>query len=120
MSEPTSASRRRALEAWRRVEDEAAHLEVALRAARERARVARWRADDRRVRGEQARLAGQEIFAAGLLDAAAAHERAARLAEEEAARLDALRRAAERESEARRVRLAAADGAAPLARPEVA
>jgi hypothetical protein len=93
------------LEAWRRVEDEAAQVTAALGAARERVRVARWRADDRRQRGEQARLAGQAAFAVGLLDAADAHDLIARRAEVEVAQLASRLRALQRAAEVRRARV---------------
>jgi hypothetical protein len=95
------------LEAWRRVEDEAAYVAAALGAARERARVARWRADDRRQRGEQARLAGQGAFAVGLFDAADAHDLIARRAEAEVSQLASRLRALQRDADVRRARVRA-------------
>lgn len=95
------------LEAWRRVEDEAAHVAAALGAARERVRVARWRADDRRQRGEQARLAGQAAFAVGLLDAAAAHDLIARRAEADVSQLASRLRALQCDADVRCARVRA-------------
>lgn len=97
----------RALEAWRRFDEEAGQVEAALLTARDRARVARERARDRRGRGEQARLAGQEAFALGLLDAAEAHELTAAAAEADAEGLAARHRSLRRAADAHAVAVAA-------------
>jgi hypothetical protein len=73
---------------WRCTEEEARWCAGALLAARERLRVARQRSVDRRRRAENALAAGQETFAQGLLDAADAHDLAARAAEGEICTLE--------------------------------